>query len=1086
MKHKSEFPNLKYLQFSYCTLLILTFLFAGQKSTSANSPAFDLLMEETVHLGETALPGYEQVEQIAKVQESSTEFDWQQQQNIVKGRVTDKEGKPLPGVTIIVVGTTKGVITDNRGAYSIEVLSSDKLAFSFIGMESQIIEIGNRNTVNVEMSEKIDELEEVMVVAFGKQKKESVISSISTIRPAELKIPSSNLTTALAGRMAGIISYQRSGEPGADDADFFIRGVTSFGYAAKPLILLDGLEITSSDLARLQPDDIASFSIMKDATATALYGARGANGIILVTTKQGTEGATKVAIRYEQTYSSPTRNIKLADPITYMKLGNEAVLTRDPLGMSLYSQAKIEKTAQGLYPLKYPATDWYDMLFKDYTVNNRLNLNVSGGGKIARYYLAATSNHDTGILNVDKRNNFNNNIKLNRNILRSNVNIDITPTTEVVVRLYGTFDDLSGPIDSGTELFNKVMRTNPVLFPAYYPADEANKNVEHILFGNYDQGGYLNPYADMIKGYKENTSSTMIAQFEANQNLDFLLKGFSIRGLYSTTRYSSFAINRYYNPFYYNMGGFNEKSGEFFLSNINPLGGTEYLNYSESNKNINSNTYIEFATNYSSSFSDTHQVSGMLVYYRRNYIEGNAGSLQRSLPHRNLGLSGRATYAYDSRYLVEANFGYNGSERFAKKNRFGFFPSIGLGWIMSNEEFWSGNIKKVFPSLKLKLTDGLVGNDAIGSADDRFFYLSQVNMNDGTKGYNFGTEFGYSRNGISISRYENPLITWEISRKTNLGFEMNLLSMFEINFDLYKEKRTNILMTRTYIPTTLGLQSPSRANVGEAKGKGIDLSVDFNKRLTPDFWMAGRFNLTYATNEYVVYDEPNYSDNPWLSRVGQKIGQQWGYVAERLFVDENEVKNSPFQTADAMGGDIKYRDINNDGVVDAYDMVPIGYPTYPEIVYGFGASTGFKNVDFSFFFQGLARESFWISTSRTAPFVNQQQLLKVYADNHWSESNRDLYALWPRLSHIVNDNNSRTSTWFMRNGAFLRLKSVELGYSIPKRYSQKVKLNTLRLYASGTNLLTFSRFKLWDPEMAGNGLGYPVQKTMNLGLQINF
>ncbi len=1008
------------------------------------------------------------------------------QQNLtVRGVVVDESANPLPGVTILIEGSTRGVTTDIDGSYYIDVRPTDRLIFSFIGLETQTIDVAGRTVINVVLKEQAELLEEVQVVAFGKQKKESVISSISTVRPAELKVPSSNLTTALAGRMAGVISYQRSGEPGRDDADFFIRGVTSFGYSARPLILLDGLEVSSSDLARMQPDDIASFSIMKDATATSLYGARGANGVILVTTKEGREGKAKTSFRYETSISSPTDKVELADPITYMRLGNEAIKTRDPLGAIRYSREKIDKTEQGLHPLKYPATDWYSLLFNDYALNHRFNFNVSGGGKIARYYLAATYNRDNGNLKVDKMNNFNNNIQLNRFLLRSNVNIDITPTTEVVVRLYGTFDNLTGPVDGGEQIYNKVMRTNPVLFPPYYLPNEDLRHTQHILFGNYEEGGYLNPYADMVKGYQERTSSKMIAQFEAHQDLGFLLDGLSVRGLYSTTRYSSFGFHRFYNPFYYSLGGYDEATGDYSLYKINPMQGTEFLNYNETDKIVNADTYMEFAANYENTFSDDHTLGAMVVSYLSNYLEGNAGDLQRSLPHRNMGVSGRATYSFKSRYFIEGNFGYNGSERFSKKYRFGFFPSLGLGWIISNENFWSDSMNKVFPMVKLKLTDGLVGNDAIGGPNDRFFYISQVNIGGGS-GYMFGSDFGYFRPGVTITRYENPEITWEVSRKANLGLEVNLLSMFDINVDIYKEYRNNILMTRTYVPTTMGLQASSRANVGEAEGGGVDFSIDFNKSFSPDFWMSGRVNFTYAASKYVKVDEPDYSATPWRSMVGQKIGQTWGYVAERLFVDDNEVKNSPWQAPDAMGGDIKYRDINNDGVIDDFDRVPIGYPTYPEIIYGAGLSTGYKGLDFSFFFQGLARESFWISTSETAPFISNRQLLKVYADNHWSESNRDLYAIWPRLSNITNQNNNRVSTWFMQDGSFLRLKSVELGYSIPQKMSYKLLMENLRFYCSGTNLLTFSKFKLWDPEMAGRGLGYPIQKVINFGLQISF
>ncbi|WP_423126853.1 SusC/RagA family TonB-linked outer membrane protein [Gaoshiqia sp. Z1-71] len=1019
-----------------------------------------------------------------------------QQQRTIAGKVTDENGKPLPGVTITVVGTTKGVITDNDGTYSIAVQPTDKLVFSFIGMESQIVDIGNLTVINIKMSEKIDELDEVTVVAFAKQKKESVLASISTVKTEELKIPSSNLTTALAGRVSGLISYQRSGEPGQDDASFFVRGVTSFSYARGPLILIDGVEMSSSDLARLQPDDIASFSIMKDATATALYGARGANGVILVTTKEGREGPAKISFRYETSFSTPTQNVKIADPVTYMKLNNEAVSTRDPLAIMPYSRQKIDFTERGINPLVFPANDWYGLLFKRFAVNQRANFNVSGGGKVARYYIAATYNQDSGILNVDKQNNFNNNIDLKKYLLRSNVNINITPTTEAIVRLHGTFDDYTGPIDGGSALYKKVMRSDPALFPAYYPHTDKTSHIQHILFGNYDAGNYINPYADMVKGYKNYTKSLILAQFEVKQNLDFIMEGLNLRGLFSTNRSSYFDVSRSYKPFYYNVSNYDRINNTYELSVLNPEAGTEYLGYSEGEKEISATTYSELAINYDRTFNKKHGVSGLLVSIMRNYIEANAGSLELSLPSRNLGVSGRFTYSYDNRYFSEFNFGYNGSERFSEKERFGFFPSFGAAWFISNEAFWNPRLKNIISKLKLKGTYGLVGNDAIGSAEDRFFYMSEVNMNNSSRGYTFGEDYGYSLNGISISRYANELITWETAYKSNIGIEIGLLDDFEIMIDMYHENRKNILMNRSNIPSTMGLQATPQTNVGEATGKGIDFSVDYNKAFKNGWWVAGRANFTYAKSKYKVYDEIDNTNTPWLSRTGQAIGQQWGYIAERLFVDEYEVKNSPVQTfGEYMGGDIKYRDINNDGEITSLDMVPIGYPTTPEIIYGFGLSAGNKKFDISLFFQGLARESFWIDANATHPFVDndgnnsiisKNALLKVYADNHWSETNQDIYALWPRLSNRVISNNTQRSTWFMRDGSFLRLKSVELGYTIPENMIKKLHMKNLRLYVSGTNLLCFSNFKLWDPEMAGNGLGYPIQKVYNVGLQLSF
>ncbi|MDO5571043.1 MAG: TonB-dependent receptor [Bacteroidales bacterium] len=1025
---------------------------------------------------------------------SKNEFPIIQQTNVVKGKVLDDANIPIPGATIQIVGTTKGVITDIDGSFSIEVSPNSKLEISFVGFENQIVNVDNSKDIVVKLKQKVNELEEVAVVAFAKQKKESVLASITTIKPSELKVPSSNLTTSLAGRVAGLISYQRSGEPGEDDASFFVRGVTSLKYAAGPLILIDGVEMSSSDFARLQADDISSFSIMKDATATALYGARGANGVILVTTKEGKEGKATISVRYEASLSEPTKDIEFADPITYMKLNNEAVMTRDKLGTTPYSLEKIDNTKLGTNSYIYPATDWKSLLMKDRTLNHRLNFNLSGGGKVARYYIAGTYNQDNGMLKVDKRNNFNNNIDLKRYLLRSNININVTKTTEAVVRLHGSFDDYRGPLDGGTTIYNKIMRTDPVSFPAYYAPDAENQYTKHILFGNYDTGNYLNPYADMVKGYKEYSKSTMLAQFELKQKLDFITQGLNIRGLISTTRYSYFDVSRQYNPFYYSISSYDRHSQEYILQDINPSSGTEYLTYNEGTKDVNTMTYFEGAANYDRTFAKKHGVSGLLVFTLRNQLYGNAGSLTASLPHRNVGFSGRFTYNYDSRYFLEYNFGYNGSERFAKNERFGFFPSAGLGWIVSNESFFSGLSNKI-NMLKLKATYGIVGNDAIGASTDRFFYLSNVNMDNGSYGYTWGNEFGYWVNGVSINKYPNDKITWEKSYKTNFGIEARLFDLMDINVDYYTEKRTGILLSRTFLPSHMGLMATPASNVGEAKGSGIDGSIDVQKSITKDWWIQGRANITYAKSKYTKYEDIDQTLTPWLNKEGKSVSQTWGYIAERLFVDEAEVANSPKQFGDYMAGDIKYRDINGDGEITSEDRIPIGYPTEPEIVYGFGFSMGYKDFDFSCFFQGLARESFWINSSLTAPFidtdgsgsvVSKNMLLKAYADDHWSEDDRNIYALWPRLSNYAISNNTQTSSWFMRDGSFMRLKSLEFGYKLPKQFVSKASISLMRIYFSGSNLLTFSKFKLWDPEMAGNGLGYPTQKVFNLGVQVTF
>lgn len=1009
----------------------------------------------------------------------------QQQLKKVSGIVTDTNGDALPGVTITVEGSPRGVVTDIDGAYSIEVKSSDKLIIRYLGMEDQTIKVENKTKIDVVLHEKTELLDDVTIVAFAKQKKESVVSAITTVKPSELKVPSSNLTTAFAGRVAGLISYQTSGEPGKDNASFFIRGITTFGAEAKkdPLILIDGIELGTEDLSRLNTDDIASFTIMKDATATALYGARGANGVISVTTKEGKEGKARVNVRIENSFSTPTRKVALTDPITYMKMQNEAIKTRDPMGLAIYSQEKIVMTEKGLHPDLYPTTDWYKTMFRDLTMNQRANISVSGGGTVARYYVAANITRDNGNVKVDKRNNFNSNIDLMKYTIRSNVNVNLSKTTELILRMSVAYDDYTGPIGGGSHIYNQVMRANPVLFKPYYEPDQKNEHSKHILFGNYGDAGYINPYSEALKGYNEYSKNTMITQFVLNQNLDMITKGLTASILVNMDRYSEYSVNRQYNPFFYNISSFNTQDGTYNLKRLNPTSGTEWIDYKPGQRLINSSVYFEGKTEYTREFAKAHNVNALFVYTMRNSKSGIADNLQLSLPYRNIGLAGRLAYNYDSRYFAEFTFGYNGSERFSKNNRWGFFPSGAVGWMLSNEKFFEP-LKSVFSQFKFKASYGLSGQDQIGSGNDRFYYLSDVNMNAG-RNVNWGTQMNYNPGGISFNRYANDQIGWEKSYKMNVGVEATTTFGLSANVEYFTERRENILLNRI-IPATMGIIPEVKANLGKAEGSGVDIELNYEKSFNNSFWMTGRGTLTYAISKAVEWEEPDYSGTPWLSKIGHSLGQTWGYIAERLFIDEEEIKNSPKQFGDYKPGDIKYRDINGDGKISALDKVPIGLPTTPEINYGFGMSTGYKNFDFSFFFQGAARQSFWLDLGKISPFQDQNQVLKVIANNYWSESNQDAYSFWPRLSNQAIENNNQTSTWYMQDATFLRLKSVEVGYTLPQKTMKKLRLSNFRVYASGTNLACWSSFKLWDPEMAGNGLGYPIQRVINVGINLGF
>lgn len=1020
------------------------------------------------------------------------------QTKTVKGVIYEEEtGEPMPGATVSVEGSTRGVMTDLDGSFELTgVKPTDKLKFECLGKETQVLQVGTMTNFVVKLKNAANELDEVTVVAFGKQRKESVIGSISTVDVKTLKVPSSNLTTALAGNVAGVIAYQRTGEPGQDNADFFVRGITTFGANTSPLILIDNIELTSTDLARLQPDDIESFSIMKDATATALYGARGANGVIFVTTKRGQEGPAKIFARVETSISAPTDVVELADPVTYMKSYNEAISTRDPLGELMYTYDKIEQTGKpGANRLIYPANDWYDMLFKDFATSYRANVSARGGGKVATYYVSGAYTEDTGVLKVDKRNSFNNNIDDKNYTLRSNVDINVTPTTKLAVRLTGNFRDYQGPLNGGSDVYRQVMHSDPVLFPAYYPVDDEHVGIQHIMFGNYEDGSYINPYANLVKGYKNYQRSQMIAAVQLEQDLKFITKGLSFMTLFNLTRLSEFTVNRQFNPYWYRLDRYDSYTGEYHVNRINE-NGTDYLTYSESGKTVKNTMYSETRLNYNRSFGK-HDVTGLLVFTASESLTANAGSLQLSLPSRNAGLSGRFTYGYDKRYFVEYNFGYNGSERFHKSHRWGFFPSAGLAWMMSNEK-WFKPLTKVVSNLKLRYSYGLVGNDNIGSSSNRFYYLSEMSMNNSGLEASFGETRNVSYNGIGVVRYANEAITWEKSYKSNYALELGLFKKLDIIAEYFTEHRTDIFMQRADIPNTMGLQAAVYGNIGQARSKGIDIQADYKQAWASGLWASARANFTYSTGKYDVYEEPTYPES-YRQHAGRSIRQTWGYIAERLFVDDEDAANSPSQAAFGSqygGGDIKYTDVNGDGVITNADMVPIGYPTSPEIIYGFGVSLGHKGFDFSVFFQGLGRESFWIDATSaystkynkygTAPFVNNGQLLKAYSDSHWSEDNRDIYALYPRYSAYENHNNTQVSTWWMRDGSFVRLKQMEFGYTLPQKLTNKIHIDNLRVYFQGNNLLCWSKFKLWDPELAGEGFNYPIQRTFNIGVNVTF
>lgn len=1015
----------------------------------------------------------------------------QQKKYQFKGKVIDDNGEPVIGASVTIKGETgNGVITDLDGKFILTSTAGKiTLEISYIGYKSVVVEATSGKPLQVKLQEDNQVLSEVVVVGYGTQKKESVVGSVQVVKPKELNVPSSNLSTGFAGRLAGVVAVQRSGEPGADGADFWIRGISTFNGTRSPLIVIDGVQASTSDLNALDPEVIESFSVLKDATATALYGSRGANGVMIVNTKSGRESEKAIVnIRIENSYSTHTKTPEFVDGVRYMEMYNEAVLSRKT-GEVLYAQSKIDGTRAGLNPLVFPNVDWYGELFRKGAMNQNVNVNVRGGYKKLDYFSSVSVNHDNGVLKNTKDFSYNNNLNIMRYVFQNNINLSLTNTSKLSLHLNVQLKDYSGPSSSASELFGMVMEANPVDFPVRYPADPES---DYIRWGGKVGGkynnGYRNPYAEMARGYKSDFESTVMANLKFEQKLDFITEGLSAEALFSFKNWSQSSTKRDsgYNQFQlvtYNRNDLSDYTLSRVGEEVSTVLGT--TNGSNGDRRI----YLQAMLNYNRTFGGVHNVSGMFLYNQDQYNINNPGDLIGSLPQRKQGIAGRLTYAYDYRYLAELNFGYNGSENFAKGHRFGFFPSIAVGYTISREKFFE-KFSNVITNLKIRASWGLVGNDQIG--DVRYLYLSDIELQDGDLGYTTGRDQNVDKKGPRYKRYSNPSITWEVGNKWNIGLDLSLWNSLNISADVFREVRSDIFMERQRVPDFIGTNSNDKwidlktkmyGNLGKVQNKGMDFSVDYVKEFNKDFSMSLKGTFTFAQNKVLAYDEPDFLKYPNLSRVGHSVDQRLLYIAERLFVDDAEVRRNPIQNigGQVMAGDIKYKNLADgngvyDGVIDANDRQYTGMPTTPEIVYGFGPSFRYKDFDFSLFFQGAARVS--IMMERIHPFGNEstRSVLKFIADDYWTADNQSINAKYPRLSKTDNANNAAASTYWQRDGSFLKLKNAEVGYNH----------KFFRVYLRGSNLLTFSKFKYWDPEQgSGNGLSYPTQRVINLGVQFS-
>ena len=996
----------------------------------------------------------------------------QQSKRQVTGTVTDAlDGSPIIGANIALKGTQTGVISDLDGNYSIPVNSTkDILVVSFIGYKTREVPVETSGIIDIKLTSDNEMLDEVVIVGSGTQKKVSVTGAISTVKGLELKAPSSSLTSSMAGKLAGVIVNTKSGEPGTA-SEFFIRGVSTFGGRATPLILLDDVEIATGDLDNIPAETIESFSILKDASATAIYGARGANGVMLITTKKGQENSkTRINITLENSFNKPMNFPEFVDGATWMEMYNEAELTRNKsIRQGRYSRQQIEGTRYGLNPYVYPDVNWGDLIFKDFATNQRANINISGGGQKVTYYMSLNVNHDTGLLDSPKYYSWNNNINNMGYNFQNNISVKVTSTTTIDLNMNTQIRNNRGPKNSVDDLFKMMLSSNPINFPAVFPAQEGDQHVKYgnsILTANYTR---INPYAYMATTFKQVDSNMLHTTLKIKQNLDFVTKGLSANALVNFKNWSSSEYNRTIEPYYYRVkeNSYDPKNPVSYELERLGTSGKQYIAESGITRSGDRTIFMQFQINYTRQFGK-HNVGGMLMYMQRDFKKD-------VLPNRNQGFSGRFTYDYGQRYLLEFNFGYNGTERLAKGDRFEFFPAASLGWVVSNEAFFEPLRDKI-DNLKLRASYGLVGSDETGTDFGHFLYLDKVELDNikYSTGYDWQTTFG----GPKISSYYVLDAGWERSKKLDVGLEMTLFRHWNITADYFSEKRSNILMQRKTWPSQLGYSATPWSNVGKVDNWGWEFSTNYHHSINKDLSMDFRGNFTYVENKYVYRDEP-YTPYPWKRETGRPLNSTWGYIAEGLYQTEDEIKYGPKVElgSTAQVGDIKYRDLNGDGVINADDQGMISeYGGNPRIQYGFGLNINYKKFDLGVFFNGSAMRK--IMLTGIHPFgESDYNIFKFVAKDYWTEANPNPNAAYPRLGlqKANSDNNVVPSTFWMRNGNFLRFKTLEIGYRFC-RYG--------RIYVTGDNLAVFSPFKEWDPEL--EWYKYPLQRTFNIGLQLNF
>lgn len=999
------------------------------------------------------------------------------QQQTIKGIVVDASGEPVIGANVVVEGTTMGTITDFEGTFSISVPKNGKIKISFIGYKDQVLTPQSGKNLRVVLEDDSQMLGEVQVVAYGgAQKKVSITGAISSMKGEDLlKTPAASMSNVLSGQITGISSVQYSGEPGADEADLYVRGIATWNNA-KPLIQVDGVE---REFSQIDPNEVESITVLKDASATAVFGVRGANGVILITTKRGAEGKAKISFSTSAGVNLRTKQLEFANSYQYASYYND--LQVNDGGVPTFTEEQLIKFRDHTDPILYPDINWIDYCMNKAAFQSQHNVNISGGTDRMRYFVSAGMFTQDGMFKqLAASDNFNFNYK--RYNYRANLDFDATKTTLISVNIGGRIETKRTP-ESGedqNQLFRKLYWAVPFAGAGIVDGKRVVSNADYLPFTGSDG---LNSYYG--KGFRSTTTNVLNVDLVLDQKLDFITKGlsFKLKGSYNTSYWtqkiasSSMAV---YTPVLHDDGSIGYRKS----------GSDSQLSYSRNSNGEGKSRdwYMEAALNYSRKFGD-HNVTGLVLYNQsKRYYPGGTYD---DIPSAYVGFVGRATYDYKTRYMAEFNVGYNGSENFAPGKRYGLFPAGSIGWIVSEESFFKP-LKKVINYFKVRASVGMVGNDNNGN--NRFLYLPDAYiLND--DGYFFGTNAGNKKPGAYEASKSNADVTWEKSVKQNYGIDFSILNeKLNISLDYFKENRRDILSSPDYMPGILGMVLPIM-NVGKTENKGYEFQLKWNDKIGDDFRYWANFNLSFARNK-IVYKNEIEKNEDWLYETGRTIGSRliykfWGYYDETAEARYQEEFGRPIADhgLSLQPGDAVFADLNSDGVIDGDDASrDLGYVDTPEYTAGLNLGFSWKGWDFTAQFTGAWNVDRMLSEFRQPLGDTQNKGLLLYQyENTWRSSADTYTAKFPRISKLAQANNYRASDLYLCDASYLRLKSVELGYNFNMPFMKKIKMNQCRLYVSAYNLFTLTDFMWGDPESRQSDRpNYPLTRVINLGLKVGF